>query len=170
MKQQKTLRYLTQGGVIAALYVALTTLLQPICFGPMQCRLSEMLTILPVFTPAAVPGLAVGCFLSNLIGLSTGANPVGGWDLLLGTAATGLAAWFTYGLRKVTIKGLPLAATLPPVVLNALIVGTELYFVYGGMKWWVYAVVVGAGQCIACIGGGLLLAVAIRKSGLQHKL
>ena len=129
-----------------------------------------MLTIMPVFMPAAVPGLTVGCFLSNVIGLSTGANPVGGWDLLLGTAATGLAALLTYYWRGVTYRGLPVAATLPPVVLNALVVGTELYFVYGGMKWWVYALCVGAGQCIACIGGGLLLVVAVKKSGLEKRL
>lgn len=170
MKQQKTLLYLAQSGVIAALYVAATVLLQPVAFGPVQCRLSEALTVLPVYTPAAMPGLAVGCFLSNLIGLSTGANPAGGWDLLFGTAATGLAAWFSYLLRSVRVKQLPLAATIPPVVINALVVGAELYFVYGGMRFWVYMTVVGAGQLVACTIGGLLLALAMEKSGLAHRL
>lgn len=169
MKQQKNLMYLTQSGVIAALYVAVTALLQPVAFGPIQCRLSEALTILPVYMPAAIPGLTVGCFLSNLIGLFTGANPTGAWDLLFGTAATGLAALLTYNLRNKRVGRLPLAATLPPVMTNALIVGTELYIVYGGMRLWVYFIVVGAGQSIACIGGGLLLSLAIEKSGLTGR-
>ena len=169
MKQQKNLMYLTQSGVIAALYVAMTALLQPIAFGPVQCRLSEALTILPVYMPAAIPGLTVGCFLSNMIGLFTGANPTGAWDLLFGTVATGLAALLSYRLRNKRIGRVPFLATLPPVITNAFIVGAELYAVYGGMKLWVYFAVVGVGQAIACIGGGLLLALAVEKSGLPGR-
>ncbi len=168
MKTNSKVVYLAQSGVIAAAYVALTTLLQPLGFGPVQCRLAEALTILPVYCPAAIPGLTIGCFLSNFVGLSTGANPAGGWDLLLGTAATGVAALLTYRWRRVRVATLPVAATLPPVVLNALVVGTELYVVYGGFPLGVHILLVGAGQLIACTAGGLLLAAALERLGVKR--
>lgn len=169
MKQQQKTIFLAQSGVIAALYVALTVLLQPIGFGAIQCRLSEMLTILPIYMPAAVPGLAVGCFLSNLIGLSSGLNPAGAWDLLFGTGATLLAALLTYRLRNVRWLKLPLAATLPPVIINAVIVGAELYVMYGGFPLYLHMVLVGAGQLVSCTFGGVLLALMIEKSGLSYR-
>ena len=161
---------LAQAGVIAAVYTAVTCLIQPLSFGAVQFRLSEMLTILPVYLPAAVPGLTVGCFLANLIGLAGGANPAGGWDLLCGTAATGLAALASYGLRTVRLKGLPMVATLPPVAFNAIIVGTELYVVYGGMPWWLHVAWVAIGQVGACTVCGTLLAWSLEKSGVLRYL
>lgn len=168
-KQDRVIR-LAQAGLIAALYAALTLLVQPLSFGAVQLRVSELLTVLPVYTPAAIPGLTVGCFLSNLIGLSSGANPAGGWDLLFGTAATALSAVLTYALRNKRLKGSPVWATLPPVVLNALIVGTELYVVYGGLPLWLHVVWVAAGQLVACTLGGLLLAWTLEKTGASHYL
>lgn len=170
MNNKSKLVRLAQSGVIAALYVALTALLQPIGFGPVQCRLSESLTVLPAYMPAAIPGLTVGCFLSNLIGLTAGINPAGAWDLLFGTLATGLAAVMSYWFRNVRLWGLPVLSALPPVVMNALVVGTELYVVYGGLPLIVHILLVGAGQCVACFGGGLLLSAALQKSGLANRL
>ncbi len=170
MKNRRSVRFLTQSGLFAALYVALTMLLQPICFGPVQCRLSEALTILPVYFPAAIPGLTVGCFLSNLLGLTMGLNPAGAMDLLLGTAATGIAAVLSYLLRQVRVCKLPLAATVPPVLVNAVVVGAELYLVYGGMSLAAHMALVGVGQLVACTGGGLLVALAIEKTGIRHRL
>ena len=129
-----------------------------------------MLTILPVYTPAAIPGLTVGCFLSNLIGLSSGANPAGAWDLLFGTAATLSAALLTRWLRDVKWFRLPLAATVPPVVINAVIVGVELYVMYGGFPLYVHVLLVGVGQVISCTVGGALLALTMEKSGLSRRL
>lgn len=163
MKRENTVRRLTVSAVIAALYCALTLALPFMTFGPVQCRFSEALTILPIFTPAAVPGLAVGCVLSNTIGLASGANVAGAWDILLGTVATLLAAVCTRLLRKY-----PLFATLPPVLLNALIIGTELTVVlYDTPTFvlWIYNVLsVGAGQAIACIGGGMLVHTAVNRT------
>ena len=170
MKSKKSLVFLTQSGVVAALYVALTVLLQPIGFGSVQCRIAEALTILPVYMPASIPGLAVGCFLSNLIGLSTGANPAGVLDLLLGTAATLSAAALTYALRNLRVAKLPIAATIPPVLINAVVVGAELYVVYGGLPLIAHMALVGLGQAIACIGGGLILAATIQKSGIATRI
>ena len=170
LKQQQKPILLAQSGVIAAAYVALTLLLQPICFGSVQCRLSEMLTILPVYTQAAVPGLTVGCFLSNLIGLSSGVNPAGAWDLLFGTVATLSAALLTRWLRGVRWLKMPIAATLPPVIVNAVIVGAELFVMYGGFPLYVHMLLVGAGQVVSCTVGGSLLALTMEKSGLSRRL
>lgn len=160
----------TQAGLIAAVYVALTLLIQPLSFGAVQFRVSELLTILPVYTSAAVPGLTVGCFLANLIGLASGANPAGAWDLLFGTAATGLAALLTHACRRVRWFGLPLLSTLPPVLLNAAIVGTELFVVYGGLPLWLHMLWVGVGQLGACTVCGLLLGWTLEKTGADRRL
>ncbi len=169
-KEHFSLVYLTHAGVIAAVYTALTMLLQPLSYGALQVRVSELLTVLPVYTPAAVPGLAVGCFLSNLLGLTAGTNPAGGWDLLFGTAATLLAAWISRKTGGVRFGGLPLLSTLPPIIINALVVGTELYVVYGGFPWWLHMAAVAGGQAVACVGGGLLLAATFEKTGIAARL
>lgn len=156
-------RQLTVAGMIAALYVVLTVVFQPIGYGSVQFRIAEMLTILPAYFPEAIPGLAVGCMVSNTIGLSTGANPAGGWDVLVGTAATVLAAWLTYLLRGVRFKNLPLVATLPPVLINALAIGIELWIVYRGIPWYWHVAGVAAGQFAACTLCGTLLSAALNK-------
>lgn len=163
MRKNNTVRNLTVSAVIAALYCALTVTLPFMTFGPVQCRFAEALTILPVFTPAAIPGLTVGCVLSNAIGLATGANVAGAWDILIGTAATLLAAWCTRLLKKK-----PLLATLPPVVFNALIIGTELtvvlYETPTAALLGYNMLTVALGQALACIGGGMLVYTAISRS------
>ena len=176
MKQQKAsqqIRFLTTAGVVAGLYTALTLLLAPFSFGIVQCRVSEALTILAVYHPAAVAGLTVGCALSNFVGLAMGANTAGALDILLGTLATGLAAWLSHLLRNVRWGGLPVLSTLPPVVFNALIIGAELTVVLGPrnlptLLMWMGSVAVG--QVIACVGGGLILAYSFQKSGLDRRL
>ena len=176
MKQSKAsdkIRFVALTGVIAGLYTAMTLLLAPFSFGIVQCRVSEALTILAAYHPAAVAGLTVGCALSNMVGLAMGANTAGALDILLGTLATGLAAWLSYRLRSVRWGGLPVLATLPPVVFNALIIGAELTVVLGPrnlptLLLWMGSV--GLGQIIACVGGGLVLAYAFQKSGLDHRL
>ncbi len=160
---QKRIQSLTRAGVIAAIYIALTLLIQPIGYGTVQFRVAEMLTVLPVYMPEAIPGLAVGCFISNLVGLSTGANPAGGLDLLIGTGATLAAAVLTYLLRNIRFKNLPILATLPPVVVNAIAIGAELAVVYGGVPWYIHMLGVAAGQVAACTVCGTLLCVALNK-------
>lgn len=161
-------RLLAEAGMIAAMYAALTLLLPALSFGIVQCRISEMLTVLAAFTPSAIPGLAVGCAVSNLVGLGTGANPAGAWDLLLGPLATLAAAWLTWRLRGLCWKGLPVVATLPPVLCNAVVVGLELTLVspvFTPQVLLLNMASVGAGQLAACTAGGLLLAAALDKSG-----
>lgn len=168
MKRNTQVKTLTVSALIAAMYCALTLALPFMTFGPIQCRISEALTILPVFTPAAVPGLIAGCVISNTVGLAMGANVAGVWDILIGTVATGLAAFCTRGLRNVKVKNLPFLATLPPVLFNAVLVGGELTVaLYAAPTWDIlllHMATVGGGQLLSCVGGGLLLYAALDKT------
>ena len=120
MQQKFSVKNLCFSAIIAALYAALTLLFQPISFGAVQFRISEALTLLPVLFPQAIPGLVIGCFLSNLIGSATL------WDVVFGTLATLGAALWTFSLRK----NVWLAA-IPPVALNGVVVGLVLHFTLG---------------------------------------
>lgn len=120
MKNKSTL-FLVQGAAVAAVYVVLTLLFAPLSFGEVQIRFSEALTVLPFFTPAAVPGLFVGCIIANLLG---GAIPV---DIIFGSIATLIGAIFTYKLRNVG----KWTAPIPPVVANIVIVPFVLRYGYG---------------------------------------
>ena len=165
---KKSVYLLTQGAAIAAIYIVLTLIFAPISFGPVQFRISEALCVLPFFTPAAIPGLAIGCLVANLFGLLSGANLIGVWDLVLGPLATLVAAFLTRALGSIRLKGLPILATLPPVLFNAAAVGWELTFVLFEFSWPLYginALQVALGQFAACTICGLLLATALEKSG-----
>ena len=148
MNRNNTLK-LANAGMIAALYVVLTYIanLAGLASGAIQVRLSEALTILPVFTVAAVPGLTVGCVLANLL---TGCAA---WDVVFGSLATLIGA---VGTRL--LKDRPMLAWIPPVVSNAVIVPIILLKVYGVPDaWWYLALTVGAGEVISCGVLGLLL-------------
>ena len=142
------LLYLVHGAVIAALYVVLTMLVAPIAFGPIQFRFSEALTILPFFTPAAIPGLFVGCLLSNLIG---GAVV---WDVLFGSLATLIGAIGTYLLRKYRKL-----LCLPPIISNTLIIPFVLRYAYGEAALIPYLMLtIGIGEILSVgVCGNLLL-------------
>jgi len=167
-----SLHRLTQAAVIAALYTALTLILPVASFGPVQFRFSEMLTVLPTVMPVAIPGLTVGCVISNLIGVAMGANIAGAWDILVGSSATLLAALCTYALRNVRIKGLPVLATLPPVLFNAVLVGGELTVVslnrLAPVPFLATAGTVGLGQLVPCVIGGLILFALLEKTGFMR--
>ena len=133
MKNKKAL-FITQAAVIAALYVVLVVIFNYISFGPIQFRVAEALTILPYFTPAAIPGLFIGCILANVIG---GAVI---WDIIFGSIATLIGAVFTYLLRKKS----KFLAPLPPVLGNTIIVPWVLKYGYGAEEMvWFMAVTVG---------------------------
>ena len=153
MKKNDTLK-LANAGMIAALYVALTYIanLFGLASGAIQVRLSEALTILPVFTASAIPGLTVGCVLANLL---TGCAA---WDVVFGSVATLIGA---VGTRL--LKDKPLLAWIPPVVSNMAIVPIILIKVYGVPDaWWFLVLTVGAGEVIACGLLGLLLWKALK--------
>ncbi len=174
MNRSSSLHRLTQAGMIAALYTALTLILPIASFGPVQLRFSEVLTILPVMTPTAIPGLTLGCLIANAVGVATGANIAGWWDVLVGTSATLLAALCSYGLRNVRVKNLPVLATIPPVLFNAVFVGGELSLIIAGrFDPSAMALCMGEvalGQLLPCIVGGLVLYKVLQKTGLDRKI
>lgn len=151
-----TTAYITKAAFIAALYVVLTELSAQ--FGlsgtnVVQFRISEALTILPFFTSAAIPGLVIGCFLSNIL---TGAVI---WDVIFGTVATLIGAVLTYALRK--YKWL---APIPPILANTIIVPFVLRYAYGFTDaWWFMALTVFAGEFVCCGILGMLLLFALNK-------
>ncbi len=148
-------KYLIQGAMIAAIYFVLTYAVAPISSGLLQCRISEALTILPFFTPAAVPGLFVGCLVANLIMMFTvGLLPL---DVIFGSLATLVAAYLSYMIsRRVPSKVGRWLAPAPAVIVNALVVGWLLSDVYQvGVSYTVCALYVAAGQMVACYGLGM---------------
>lgn len=161
-------KMLTQGAIIAALYAVLTyaqNLLVPgSATWAIQLRLSECMCILALFTPAAIWGLGVGCFLFNI--LYAGALPL---DWLIGPLATILATGAMYGCRKVQIKDVPILALAMPAVFNALLVGWELS-VYIGGAYWVNSLYVAAGEAIVLYTVGLALFYVVRKPQLRNIL
>lgn len=149
--------YLTQASLIAALYVMLTIIsnFAGLASGVIQLRLSEMLTILPVFTPAAIPGLAVGCAVANL---ATGCAL---WDVAFGTLATTLGALGTYYIGR----KYPYAGPAFPIAANALIVPKVLQVVYGAEgTYWYFMLTVGIGEILSCGVLGIHLYRVLRKT------
>ena len=142
-------RFMTQAAMIAAIYVVLTVFISAfnLASGAIQIRISEALTILPAFSPAAIPGLFLGCMISNLI---TGAMLP---DIIFGSLATLLGALGTYFLRKYKW-----AIPLPPILANVLIIPWILSYVYGfpGSIFY-FMLTVGIGEVISCGVLGLLL-------------
>jgi uncharacterized membrane protein len=153
-KESKKVLLLVQAAMIAALYVVLTLIANALGLAnqSIQVRFSEALTILPYFTPAAIPGLFVGCLLSNII---TGcALP----DIVFGSLATLIGAVFTRRLRS--NKWL---APIPPIVANAIVVPPVLYLVYGLGPLWFDFITVTIGEVISCGVLGMLLLSALKK-------
>lgn len=159
--------------LIAALYFCISLVFAPISFGNIQMRIAEALTILPALSPLGVLGVTIGCALANLYGAFTGANILGIMDVLFGTLATLVAAILTRMLRKITFKGLPIVSTLPPIIVNAIVVGAELAFVIGGTGkiafslFFVCAIEVAAGQLLSCTVLGLILFKALKKGNIE---
>ena len=157
MHQSKhTVKWLAQGALIAALYVVLTIVFAPISFGAMQVRVAEVMTIFPLFTSAAIPGLFLGCLLANLLG---GAIV---WDVLFGSLATLIGAAIGYALRRNRWL-----VPIPAILSNTVIVPLILRYGYGivELPLWLSALYILAGEIVGCYLLGELLASVL----LKHK-
>ena len=151
--QNKNVKTLVQAGLIAALYVVITLVFAPFSFSEIQVRLSEALTILPVFTPAAVPGLFIGCLIANTLGGA--AVP----DIIFGSLATLIGAVGTRALKD----SHPFLAPLPPIIANTVIVPFVLRYAYGIPAPIPFMMLtVGIGEVISCGILGLVLYYALR--------
>lgn len=152
--KNRNLSFKTHAAMIAAVYVVLTFIFAPFSFGEVQIRISEALTILPIFTPAAVPGLFVGCLLANILG---GAILP---DIIFGSIATLIGAFFTWKLRETK----PILATLPPIISNIVIVPLVLRYGYGvTLPIPFMMLTVGIGEVISCSVLGMILYGALKK-------
>lgn len=162
MKNRKKIQGVAIAAIIAAAYVVLTYLSAALglASGAIQVRLSESLTILPIFTPYAVSGLFVGCILANLL---TGCAL---WDVLLGSLATLIGAVGTYLLRKYKF-----APFIPPILSNTVIVPLVLMYVYSltGSIWY-FVLTIFIGEFISCGVLGFLLKKSILKRNIFNKL
>ena len=163
-----SVKLLAQAGLIAALYVVLTVAFAPFSFKEIQVRLAEMLTIMPFFTLAGIPGVTIGCLLGNI--LSGAALP----DIIFGTMATLIGAVFTYYLgRRYESAGQSLSpvpttklisGTIPPIVSNALIIPFVIKYAYGSpMPIWLMIITVGVGEVVSCGILGVIFGHAISR-------
>ena len=156
MKNKKT-AFITQTAIIAALYAALTWIFAPISFWAVQFRVSEALCILPYFTPAAIPGVTIGCVLGNLI---TGA-PI--WDVIFGSLATLIGAIGSY-----LLKNNKWLVPIPPIVSNMLIIPWVLKFAYSATDAVPFMMLtVGIGEILAIYGLGMILLIALEKTKVK---
>jgi len=145
------------GALIAAVYAVVTVALAPISYGQVQVRVAEALTIMPFFSSYSIFGLFVGCIIANMIGGN------GIFDVVFGSLATLISAVITYYIGKSNLRYKRYLAPLPPVVINGIIIGIELNFLYklplvASMLW------VGLGEMIACYVLGLPLLLYIDKN------
>lgn len=158
-KPSFSIRDVSIAAAIAALYAALTLLFSAISYGPLQFRISEAFTLLPVLFPQAVPGLTLGCLIANLLGSATP------WDVVFGTLATFLAATLTRRWRK----NVWLAAAAP-VVCNAVIVGLVLHFTFADALLFPTIGSVGLGEAVVVYAVGIPLIFALRHVPLFREL
>ncbi|MBA4699886.1 MAG: QueT transporter family protein [Ruminococcus sp.] len=146
--------FMAQAAMIAAIYVVLTIVFAPFSYGEVQVRISEALTILPVFTPAAIPGLFIGCLISNILGGCI--LP----DIIFGSFATLIGAVFTWQLRNKS----PFLAPLPPILSNTIIVPLILRYGYlVPLPIPFMMLTVGIGEVISCGVLGMILYTALNK-------
>lgn len=153
-KYSSTARFVTRTAIIAALYAALTLVAAPISYGPIQFRISEALTILPLFYIEAIPGLAIGCLLANLL-----STP---WDIFLGPIATLVAAILTRFSRKIYI------GCIWPVIANAFTVPLILLMSGVSATYWFNVLTVGGGELAVVVVLGIPLYYAMRSLIKRH--
>ncbi len=157
MNRKRSIRFLVEGSLIAAAYAGLTLAGMGFSYGALQLRIAEILTILPIFTPAAIPGLTVGCFIANIASFNAA-------DMIFGTLATLLAAVVTYLFRNVCIKKIPFVSLLSPVFFNAIIIGLELYLL-SATPWGFgfTALSIGVSEFIICVILGAPTVLLLKK-------
>jgi uncharacterized membrane protein len=167
MKNQKRVRFLVESAMIAAVYAVTTYICAAfnLAYGPVQFRFSEALTVLSALTPAAIPGLTLGCIISNI------GSPMGIIDVVFGSVATLLAAVFGWLCRNIKIKQIPLLSIIYPVIFNGIIIGAEIIFMLSDEAPTFTAFLINGGQVAlgelaVCLIGGIPLYLGLKRTKL----
>jgi len=156
--KNKSVLFMTQAAMIAAVYVVLTLVFAPFSFGQIQVRIAEALTVLPFVTPAAIPGLFIGCLVGNVLGGAT--LP----DIIFGSLATLIGAYFTFLLRKRS----KFLAPIPPIMANTVIIPFVLYYATGvNLPIPFMMLTVGIGEIISCGLLGMILLSSLQKISIR---
>lgn len=169
MSAKRNIKYIVSGAVISACYVGLTFFsnLFGLAYAGVQFRISEALTVLPVFGTVSIPALTIGCFISNIASF----NPI---DMVFGTLATLISSLLTYYLRKIKFFGIPFLSVLAPVIVNALIVGAEIAFFFtegtaSAVSFIISALWVALGELTVCLALGIPLYFAVKGNQTLNK-
>lgn len=160
-KNQRAILFIARSGIIAALYAVLTVVLAPISYGPVQCRISEVMTLLPLFFAEAVPGLVIGCLIANIFS---------GWwvDMVFGTLASLLAAIGTYICGKIIkTKLAPFIGGIFPVLINAIILPLMWLLFTSEKGYWLNFATVLVGQTVAVYVLGLPIYFALKRAKID---
>ena len=161
-------KWLLRNAILAALYAVLTLILATISYGPVQVRLSEVLTLLAFYNKRWVPGLTLGCLLANI------GSPFGPIDIVLGTLATLLAALMTRLTRNIRVKNIPLLSLIFPTMFNGIIIGAEIMMFTpeqaGIVGFFSCASGVALGEVVVCYTLGLLLFLGLERTRVFDKI
>lgn len=170
---KKSTRYIVQGAIIAAMYAVLTVgqnvLIPGSASMAVQFRVAEAMTILAFFTPAAIPGLTIGCIIANISSVTAG---LGFYDMIFGSIATLLAALSMRALRNVCIKDIPFIALLMPAIFNGLIIGFEIDFFFMGsmhfnfVNFLIQGGLVALGELVVVFVLGIPLTIILKKRNI----
>lgn len=158
---KKNIRAIARSGIIAAIYFVITFILSLVnlAYGPLQFRLSEVLTLLPVLLPEGVPGIMFGCMFSNLL------SPYGAVDIVIGTFASSIAAILTRHLRK----NIYLAA-MPPIIINALLVPVIFLFLDQETVYWIAFLEIFTSQSIVILFAGIPFVLVLKDALIKSNL
>lgn len=174
--KNKHLLFVTQAGIIAAIYAVLTIgqnlLLPGTASAAVQFRVAEVLTVLAIYTPAAIPGLTIGCVIANISSVTAG---LGFYDMIFGSLASLLAAIAMYLLRNVRIKSIPFLALLMPALFNGIIVGLEIsiFFIDSGftlMGFLISGGCVALGELVVLLVLGIPMCILLNKKGRAMRI
>ena len=175
--QNKRVIYITQAAIIAALYAVLTigqnTLLPGTASAVVQFRVAEVLCVLAIYTPAAIPGLTIGCIIANISSVTAG---LGVYDMVFGSIASLLAAITMFLLRNVRIKNIPFLALLMPAIFNGIIIGFEIDFFFIGnlsfnfVDFLIQGGLVALGELVVLMVLGIPACILLNKQGRRMRI
>ncbi|MGI6509602.1 MAG: QueT transporter family protein [Erysipelotrichaceae bacterium] len=160
------LKKYTRQMLVSSMYAVVTLVIAPASFGPIQFRISEALMVLVLFDYDYIYGLTFGCFLANLIGLLSGANPIGVMDIIFGSSATFISCAMMYNLKNLKIKQIPFISMMMPAIINGIIVGMELALIFNEGNiityWLIYGLQVFVGELAVLLIIGIPVYLALK--------